>query len=104
MRILSPIVCPSAGDVPSLHAQITRSCAIRWQFVCHDSGWTEALLLEKLSHEFHGGALVPARLHQNVQDLAFAINGAPKINALAVNPDEDFIQMPAHIRTRVRTS
>jgi hypothetical protein len=49
-------------------------------------------------------SIMAARLHQNVQDLAFAINGAPKINALAVNPDEDFIQMPAHIRTRVRTS
>jgi hypothetical protein len=38
-------------------------------------------------------------LHQNVEDLAFAINGAPKINALAVNPDKDFIEMPAHIGT-----
>jgi hypothetical protein len=43
MRILSPFVQPSAGDVPRLHAKITQSRAIRWQFVCHDSGWTEAL-------------------------------------------------------------
>jgi hypothetical protein len=104
MRILSPIVLPSAGDVPSLHATITQSRAIRWQFVCYDSGWIEALLLERLSHEFQRGLLVPARLHQNVEDLAFAINGAPKINALAINPDEDFIEMPAHIRTWVRAS
>ena len=46
-------------------------------------------------------ALVPARLHQDVQDLTFAIDGTPKINALAVNLDEDFIEMPAHIRARV---
>ena len=43
MRILSPIVEPAAGDVPGLHAKITQSRAIRWQFVCQDSGWTEAL-------------------------------------------------------------
>jgi hypothetical protein len=104
MRILSPIVERAAGDVSRLHANITQSRAIRWQFVCHDSGWTEALLLEKLSHEFQRGLLVSSRLYQHVQDLAFAINGAPKINALAINPDEDFIEMPAHIRTRVRAS
>jgi len=40
-------------------------------------------------------------LYQLVQGLAFAINGAPKIKALAVDPEEDFIEMPAHIRTRV---
>ena len=46
-------------------------------------------------------ALVPARLHQDVQDLTFAIDGTPKINALAVNPDEVFIELLAHIRTQV---
>jgi hypothetical protein len=43
-------------------------------------------------------------LHQRVEDLAFTIDRAPKINALAVNPDEDFIEMPADIATRVRAS
>jgi hypothetical protein len=104
MRILSSIVHPPAGDVSRLHAQITQSCAVRWQFVCHDSGWTEALLLEQFSHEFQRGLLVSSRLHQNVEGLAFTIDRALKINALAVNPDEDFIEMPAHICTRVRAS
>ena len=49
-------------------------------------------------------ALVPARLHQDVQDLAFAIDGTPKINALAVNLDEDFIEMPARIGAGMRLS
>jgi hypothetical protein len=37
------VVYPSVVDVPSLHAKITQSPAIRWPFVCHHSGWTEAL-------------------------------------------------------------
>ena len=49
-------------------------------------------------------ALVSARLHQDVQNLAFAIDGTPKINALAVNLDEDFIEMPARIGVRMRAS
>jgi hypothetical protein len=50
------------------------------------------------------GLLVPARLHQTVEDLAFTIDSAPKINALAVNPDENFIEMPAHNCSRLLAS
>jgi hypothetical protein len=42
-------------------------------------------------------ALVLARLHQNVQGLAFASNDAPQIHTFAVYRNEDLIQMPAHI-------
>jgi hypothetical protein len=99
MRILSPVVKPAAGNVPSLHAKITQSRAIRWQFVCHDSGWTEALLLEQFSHQFQRGLLVPARLYQNVEDLAFTIDRAPQIHTFAVDRNEDLIQMPTDIGT-----
>ena len=104
MRILSPVVTSSARDVPSLHAKITQSRAIGWQFVRYNCGWTKALWLQQFPHQFHGRALVPARLHQDVQDLAFAIDGTPKINALAVNLDEDFIEMPARIGAGMRLS
>ena len=57
-----------------------------------------------LSHEFHGDALVPARLHQNVEDLAFTIDRPPQMNALAVDLDEDFIEMPARIGVGMRLS
>jgi hypothetical protein len=40
---------------------------------------------------------VPARLHQNVQDLAFTINGAPQVHVFAVDRNEDLIQMPPDI-------
>jgi hypothetical protein len=101
MKILSPIVEPAAGDVSRRHAKITQCCAMRWQFVCHDSGWTEALRLEKLSHEFQRGLLVSSRLHQNVEDLAFTIDRAPQIHTFAVHRNEDLIQMPARICPRM---
>ena len=43
-------------------------------------------------------------MHQNVEDLAFTIDRAPKIITLAVDPDEDFIRVPARIRTPVCAS
>jgi len=43
-------------------------------------------------------------LHQHVQDLSLAINGAPQVYVLAVDRDEDFIEMPTRISTRVRAS
>ena len=43
MRILGPIVDPSAGDVASLRAKITQCCAIRWQLVRHDGVWRKSL-------------------------------------------------------------
>jgi hypothetical protein len=47
----------------------------------------------------HSGTLVPARLHQNVEDLSFTIERAPQLHVFAVHRKEDFIEMPAHIGT-----
>ena len=56
--------------------------------------------LEKPSHQFYGDELVQARFNQNVEGLAFAIKGVPKINVLTVDPDEDLIQMLTRICPR----
>jgi hypothetical protein len=42
-----------------------------------------------------------ARLHQNVQDLTFTIDRAPQIHAFVVDRNEELIQTPAHICTRM---
>ena len=88
MRILGPIVDPSAGDVASLHAKITQCRAMRWQFVGHGYGWSKVLYLGKLLHRFHCDLPIPAESHENVRVLAFRINGAPTTNAYAIDPDE----------------
>ena len=41
-----------------------------------------------------GGALITAALNQNVENKAFLIDGAPKPKLLAVDRNDDFIEMP----------
>ena len=42
--------------------------------------------------------LVPLRRDHSLQDLAFMVDGAPKVAELAVDPHKDLIQMPAPLR------
>src|ERR1700716_1468594 len=60
----------------------------------------EALLAEQLAHELDGCALVPSALNQDLEDLAFMIDGTPQIHVLACNPDDHFVEMPAIARSR----
>jgi len=52
--------------------------AVRAQFVRHQHIGREALLLEQIAHQSHGCGLVPSSLQQQVENLAFIINCAPK--------------------------
>jgi hypothetical protein len=54
------------------------------------------LVPQKSSKETFCGALIPSRLHQNVNHLAILIHSSPKILLLAVDTNEDFVQMPAN--------
>ena len=60
--------------------------------------------LSSFRFSFKAARLFQARLHQHVQDLSLAINGAPQVYVLAVDRGEDFIEMPTRISTRVRAS
>jgi hypothetical protein len=55
-----------------------------------------ALPAEKLL----GGFLVPATLHQNVEDVIILIHRAPQIMPLAVDGEEHLIKMPFVPRAR----
>ncbi len=45
------------------------------------------LLLEQLAHQPQRRPAVAAALDQDVEDLAFVVDGTPKIHALAGDPD-----------------
>src|SRR5437588_5288904 len=57
-----------------------------------------AILANELPHQSQCGSLVPARLHQTIEYLAFRIDCSPQIHPLATNRDEHLIEMPDSMR------
>lgn len=63
-----------------LDPEIAGSGAIRPQVVGDQQVWNEAILLQQLAHEFQRGMLVAFGLDQHIEDLAFGVDGAPKVD------------------------
>src|SRR5438552_7159316 len=53
-----------------------------------------SLAAQQSSKESFRGALIPARLNQDVDHVAVLIHGTPEILLLAVDANEDFVQVP----------
>jgi len=68
---------------------------IALQFVGDDPEWLLALTAQQSAKEPLGGTLIAARLQQNINDITILIDGTPKILLLAVDSDEEFVQIPS---------
>ncbi len=79
MRILCPVVSPSAGAMPTLDPKITRRGVVRSQIARDQFLRQEAIFLQQLPHQFQRRGLIPLDLDQDIQNLSFAIDGAPQI-------------------------
>src|ERR1019366_6172087 len=93
MRILRPVVSPSAGTMPMLDPKITRGGVVRSQVVRDQSLRQEAIFLQEFAHQFQRCGLIPLGLDQDIQNLSFAIDGAPEISQASINLEIDFVQM-----------
>ena len=60
----------------------------------NDTKWFFPLAAQQSSKESFRGALITARLNQDVDPVAVLIDGAPEILLLAVDSNEDFVQVP----------
>ena len=61
--------------------------------------------LQEFSHQSERNLAVSPRLNQDVQDLAFAVQGTPDVQLPAVDGDKRFVEMPPHVgRDRPRLS
>ena len=78
--------------------------AVRAQLVSRHRLRREALLAEQLAHQLDGRRLVSTTLDQDLEDLAFVIDGTPQIHVLARDPDDHFVEMPAIARSRTARS
>ena len=68
--------------------------AVGSELVGHDGGWSDTLLLQEFSHQLERRLAVSSWLNQDVQDLAFAVDGTPDVQLSAVDGDEHFVEMP----------
>ena len=64
------------------------------RFVGNDPQWFGALAAQQSAKESLCGTLVTMRLYQDVDHVSILIHGPPQILLLAVESDEDLIQVP----------
>jgi hypothetical protein len=53
----------------------------------------EGILLQELAHQFQGGVLVSLGLDQQIEDLAFGVDGLPKLDLSTVDFQIDLVEV-----------
>ena len=78
MRVLRPIVTPKPLFVRTAQSQAPERRGIGAQLVGHQQFRRKPLLSEKLAHQPQRRPAVAATLDQDVEDLAFVVDGTPE--------------------------
>jgi hypothetical protein len=55
-------------------------------------------LLQQFSHQSQGGPLVSLALHENIEDFALGVDGAPQIDQTPIDFDVHLVKMPCGMR------
>jgi hypothetical protein len=95
MRNLGAIVGILLGVVSNTRQDRSTGSTIALQLVGDDPEWFLALTAQQSAKEPLSCTLIAARLQQNIDDITVLIHGTPKIMLLAVDSDEEFVQMPS---------
>jgi hypothetical protein len=77
MRVLRTIVGTLVMDVFSLQPEGPNCDVIGPEFIGCDPRWRPPLLLQQFPYQLQRRLGVPLRLHEEIQDLAFIVDGAP---------------------------
>jgi hypothetical protein len=78
MRILGPIVLAQALLVASRQSDFGLCRAVRAQPIANQHIRREALFLEQLAYQFHGGSFVAPSLYKQVENLTLVVNRTPQ--------------------------
>ena len=62
--------------------------AVAFELVGDDDPWHVGQALEELAEKLLRRVLVPAALHENIQDIAVLIDGPPQVMPFAMNREE----------------
>src|SRR5208283_3993564 len=85
MRIFSSVLLPSPPFVPAFDPQVPGHGAVRSQVVGDQLLWNKGILLQELAHQLQRGMLVSLGLDQHIEDLAFGVDGSPKVDHSAID-------------------
>ena len=92
MGILCPVILPATGVVTPRDTKFAQRRTVGSKLVGDDGGWSDALLLQKFSHELECRLTVAPWLNENIQNLAFTVHGTPDEAEVAnAAADEDII-------------
>ena len=94
MRDFGAIVGVASRVMTNGRQEGSKRSSIAFEFVSDDSKRLFPLAAHQSLKEPLGGALIPAWLNQDVNHVAVLIHGPPKILLLAIDPHEDFVQVP----------
>jgi hypothetical protein len=100
MGVLRPVV--HRAVLPVFHAEQNRplSGLVALQLSGDDDPGDIPAPVEELAEECLGRVLVPPTLHQNIEDVPVLIHGPSEIVALAMNREQDLIEVPHVARPR----
>ena len=96
MEVLRPIVLPkTTWPVKMAQLELIQGCNVGAKAIRRDDPGLHRLISEKASEQLQRGFRVPPALHDEVQNLAFVIDGSPQIHPLSADPADHLIKMPA---------
>ena len=94
MRVLRSIVQPLMLPMLNTGHDLSFRRAVALQLIRDEHPRHVPQTLQQLAEELFCGLFVPAALHQDVQDVAILIHGAPQVMLLAIDLDEHLIEVP----------
>jgi len=94
MRDLRPIVRILVRDVDDRRHRHPARRRVTAEFVGDQPARDAALALQQFPEEPRGGASIPSRLDQDVEDVAVLVDRAPQVLLATMQGDEQLIQMP----------
>src|SRR3954447_20555593 len=95
MRVLGAVVHAQPLFVPTGQTKSLERSAVGAELVRDRQLRRKSVLAKQLAHQPHSCPLVPARLDQDVENLAPLVDGAPQVHAYSCNAHRHFIEMPS---------
>ena len=100
MGILRSIVQPFVLPMLEFQAQFTKCGSTGTKFVRDHDTWDAYLFTNELAQKPLGGVVVASALNQGIENEAVLIDGAPQPMFLAIDRDDDLVEMPLVAQAR----
>ncbi len=94
MRDFSAVIGVLVRDVDHRRHHDAAGCWVAPQLVRDQPARDTSLALQQLPEESDSGSPISSRLHEDVEDVAVLIDGAPQILSAALQRHEQFVEMP----------